>query len=244
MSSSNSTLPPYSEIAASKEKSTPSAQIFTNHIAGIVQTCSIKDLQVDCFKIVRESPTSCHICLTVDFKPIYHIELVSDSNKVGDIQVFPAFDATLPVAAVRLLPKPKMEQPAAMICTFEPHRPDAVWRPMSRAHWLSAEDYASSIPVITVPGTAPTAHQFEWWTGLTTEPFFRLYWTGPLPFVPKSGFVSDQRGSEYIFASVARKTKEAGENLIEIRRGGGLDFELSVLVEVFAILHHRKIELL
>lgn len=54
----------------------------------------------------------------------------------------------------------------------------------------------------------------------------------------------DQRGSEYVFATVARKTANRGDNLVEIRRGGGMDFELSVILELFVILHLRKEQLL
>ena len=57
-------------------------------------------------------------------------------------------------------------------------------------------------------------------------------------------FMPDQRGSEYVFATIARKTAEGGENLVEIRRGGGLDFELSVILELFVILHFKKKQLL
>ena len=54
----------------------------------------------------------------------------------------------------------------------------------------------------------------------------------------------DQRGPEYCFATVARKGEGADENLVELRRGRGLDFELSVLLEVFVLLHFQKKELL
>jgi hypothetical protein len=62
--------------------------------------------------------------------------------------------------------------------------------------------------------------------------------------VPASRFMHDQRGSEYVFATMTRKTTEGGENLIEIRRGGGLDFELSVVLELFVILHFKKEQLI
>jgi hypothetical protein len=43
---------------------------------------------------------------------------------------------------------------------------------------------------------------------------------------------------------VPRATGLNHDNLIEIRRGGGLDFELTVVLEVFAILHHMNKRLL
>lgn len=57
-------------------------------------------------------------------------------------------------------------------------------------------------------------------------------------------FVHDQRGSEYVFATIARKNDKGGENLIEIRRGGGLDFEMSVLLGLFVVLHFKKEQLI
>jgi hypothetical protein len=109
---------------------------------------------------------------------------------------------------------------------------------------LSVEAYQTSIPIVTVPGGAPAPHQFSWRTGSLSEPFYQLWWDGPLPLVPASRFIHDQRGSEYVFATMTRKTAEGGENLIEIRRGGGLDFELSVVLELFVILHFKKEQLI
>lgn len=249
MLSNNAKLPPYSENPSFKEKSTLSAQITTNRVAGTVQTCSIKDFHFDYLTIVRDSSTSYHISLTVDPTPIYRIEFVSDSSKISDItdiQIFPAFDTTLPaVAAARLSANPKSKrEPAASMCTSEPHLPEALWRPLSRASMLSVESYQSSIPIVMMPGIAPAPHQFSWRTGSLSEPFYQLWWDGPLPLVPASMFMHDQRGTEYVFATMTRKTAEGGVNLIEIRRGGGLEFELSVILELFVILHYQKKQLI
>lgn len=245
MSSSTANLPPYSEKNPSKETSQLSNQSTTNRIANTVQTCSIRDCQVDYLTIVRTSPTSYHISLTVDPTPIYRIELVSDSTKIGNIQIFPAFDTTLPaVAAARLSANSKRKsEPVAKICTSSPHLPDALWRPLHRTGMLSVDDYRTSIPIVTVPGRAPTPHQFSWKIDRPLELFYQLWWDGPLPLTSTLRFVDDQRGSEYVFATMAGKTVEGGENVIEIRRGGGLDFELSVLLELFAILHFKKEQL-
>jgi hypothetical protein len=244
--SSDSKLPPYSEHPPFKGGSAPNAQVTANRIAGNVQTCSIKDLQIDYLKIVRESATSYYICLSVDPTPIYRIEFVSDSTKIGDIQVFPAFDPALPaVAAARLSRNPKSKsEPVAMICTSDPYLPDARWRSLTRASTLAlSEDYRSSIPIVTVPGTAPTHHQFAWRTSLC-EPFFELWWEGPLPHVSSRGFTKDDRDSRYLFATVVRRVAETEENLIEIRRGGGLEFELNVVLEMFVILQHQNKQLI
>jgi hypothetical protein len=239
-------LPPYSEKQPAAEMSTHSAPATANRITGSIQTCSIRDYQVDYLTIVPVSATSYHICLTVDPTPLYRIELLSDS-KVGDIQIFPASNTSLPpVAAARLSANAKSKtEPAATICTSSPHLPDAAWRPVQTSTgMLSVESYKTAIPIITVPGRSPTPHEFSWRTGSLAEPFYQLWWEGPLPLFPEARFFRDQRGSEYIFATVSRKTAAGGENLIEIRRGGGLDFELSVVLELFVVLHFKKQKLL
>jgi len=52
-------------------------------------------------------------------------------------------------------------------------------------------------------------------------------------YVPK-----EQRGSEYVFATLSR-----ADNVIEIRRGGGIAFELSVLLQVFVLLNIKNEQL-
>lgn len=246
--SSNVNLPPYSAEAPPGGIPLSSTHIIANRISGNVQTCSIKDFQVDYLKIVRESATSYHICLSVDPTPIYRIMLVPESTKLGDIQIFPASDAALPaVAAARLTTTPYDKNvPLATLCTSEPHLPEAHWRPMSRASTFAiGEDYRSSMPIITVPGIAPVMRQFAWRTGLC-KPVFELWWDGPLPLASSSGYVKGDRDFRYVFATVDTGTAGTGyfgHNLIEIRRGGGLEFELSVVLETFVILQHLKKEL-
>ncbi|KAH8650035.1 hypothetical protein BX600DRAFT_473985 [Xylariales sp. PMI_506] len=239
MSSDTADLPPYSEKQPSKPTSVPSASTPANRIAGNVQTCSIRDFQVDYLTIVRDSATSYHIALTVDPTPLYRIELVSLTTKIGNIQIFSAADSTLPViAAARLSADPKNKTvPIATICTSSPTQPDALWRPITRTGTFSVEDYRSQIPIITVPGRAATLQHFSWKIGHISKPYYRLWWDNPLPLVPYAMFMPDQRGSEYVFATIARKTASGGDNLVEIRRGGGIEFELSVILELFVILH-------
>jgi len=237
MSTNTANLPPYSEKLPARETFASSPQITTtNRMAGTVQTISIRDFQVDYFCVIRVSSTSYHLALTVDPTPLYRVELVSDS-----IQIFSAFDDTVPVAAARLSANPKSKtEPTATICTSSPHLSNAEWLPLSKASKLSVESFQTLIPIVTVPGRAPVPHQFSWRAGSLSEPFYQLWWDGPLPLVPSSRFMHDQRGSEYIFATMARRDTEAGENLIEIRRGGGMDFELSVVLQLFLILHFKK----
>lgn len=81
--SSDAKLPPYSEKpSALQEEPVPSPQTTTHaRIAGNVQTCAIKDLQVDYLKIVRESVPSYSISLTVDLTPLYRVEFMEDRLK-------------------------------------------------------------------------------------------------------------------------------------------------------------------
>ena len=110
---------------------------------------------------------------------------------------------------------------------------------------FAVDDYQSAIPIVTVPGRAAAPHQFSWRVGPLSEPFYELLWNGPLPLVPSAMFRNDERGSEYVFATLARKTSpEGGDNLVQIRRGGGLEFELSVILELFVILRLKNEQLI
>jgi hypothetical protein len=53
-----------------------------------------------------------------------------------------------------------------------------------------------------------------------------------------------KRGDEHVFATVVRKSTEGEANLVEIRRGGGLEFELTVILQLFVILHFSQVELI
>jgi hypothetical protein len=133
-------LPPYSEHAPPTGDSSSDGQLAVSRIAGNIQTCSIKDNQTDCLKIVRESATGYHVCLTVDPRPLYRIQVVEGPTKTGNIQVFAADESTLPIAAVRLNPElnpKKKSDPLATICTNKPYLPEAKWLPFVRAGGVS-----------------------------------------------------------------------------------------------------------
>lgn len=237
-------LPPYSESLDSKERSALGSQSKATRIAGNVQTCSIKDLQSDYLKIVCESPTSYYICLTVDPTPIYTIKFVSDS-KVGDVQIFWASEPSQPpVAAARLSPpNTKRTEAVAMICCSEPHLPDAHWTALIRSTLFSmGEDYRMSIPVVTAPGLAPTPCQFGWRTGMC-DPLIELWWDSPLPYSVERLYSKNDRDSRYLFATGVRGTPEKPENLIEMRRGAGMEFEMTVVLGFLAILHQQNRQL-
>jgi hypothetical protein len=243
MSSNTAKLPAYSEKPSAE--TSMSAPFLANRIAGTVNTCSIKDFQHDYLSIVQDSPTSYHIALTVDPAPLYRIELASDSSKVGDIQIFSAHDTSLPaVAAARLSNKSQSKkEPTATICTSSPHLSNALWRPVTQAKgMLASDDYHTAIPIVTVPGRAPVPSHFSWRvnTNVLAAPYYQLWWNGPLPMISAKRLSNEPPGPEHLFAAMLRKTSEGGENVLEIRRGGGLDFELSVLLELFVIMLDKK----
>ncbi|VUC24194.1 unnamed protein product [Clonostachys rosea] len=247
MSSHTDNLPPYQEKQPLIEVGAPVASPAAGRIAGSVQTCSIRDNQVDYLKIDRVSATSYDICLTVDPTPLYRIQLVSEFSKVGNIQIFSLSDITLPpIAAARLSANPKSKtEPIATICTSSPSEPDALWRPMARkSGTFSIHEYLSDIPIVTVPGLPATPHRFLWMSRHLSEPYYKLEWEGPLPMIPASMSNDSKRGAEYVFATIARKTADGGANLVEIRRGGGLEFELTVILQLFVILHFAQVELI
>lgn len=243
MTSNTDTLRAYQEKQPPEETAVPGSSSSVSSIAGGVQTSSIRDLQVDYLTIVRESATSYHVALAVDSIPLYRIEATPITSKVGDFQLF-SKDSTLPIAAARLSPNPKSKtEPLAFICTSSPTLPHALWRPFTRASTFSVCDYRTNIPIVTIPGRPAQLHQFSWRTGNLSEPYYQLLWDGPLPLVPAAMFKQDQRGLEYVFATLARKTADGEDNLVEVRRGGGIDFELGVILELFVILHLKKVQL-
>jgi hypothetical protein len=236
-----SQLPPYS-VDPPSDSSTPTFPLANNRVAGDVQTCSIADLQHDYIRVSRESSTTYHISLTVNPTPIYRIELSTNPSDVGDVLVFPAFSsASLPVAAIRLAKNPKKGEPLATICTLMPHAVNARWRPLVKASSLAyGEDYRSSMPIVIIPGLKPSVRSFTWRTTMSA-PYMEVWWEGPLPYMSPRQSNPVERDFRYIFASCMLKgLGGSNENIIQIRRGGGLEFELAVILEMFAILHHTN----
>ena len=246
-SSSTVTLPAYSEHPNSRQGPAPSIQTIASGIAGNIQTCSIKDLQYDYLEIVRESATSYYICLSVDPTPIYRVKFIS-ASKLGDVQIFLASGTKQhPVAAARLSDEPQNKKGSiAMICISEPYLPDASWHPLLRLSFffggIRTEEYSSSIPIVAVPGKAPSMLQFKWDVCLSGEEI-KLWWEGgPTPPFTASWLNKDEhRGKAHLFATVVQKKTVGEANLIEIRRGGGLEFELSVILQIFVILQRQSI---
>ncbi|CAG9986608.1 unnamed protein product [Clonostachys byssicola] len=218
MSSSINTLPPYQEK--------PSSTNGINRLGGTIQTCSIKDGQIDYFSIIRVSETSYYLSLTVDPTPLYRIELILGPNKLGNIQIFSTSSSKL-LAAVRVSTDQKSKsQPIGTICTSSPSDPDAVWRPIALEKGFLAVDYETHIPVVIVPGRAAKSQSFLW--KIDEGKGGRLCWERPL-HNSINPTVNDLN-----FATIS--IEDDGETLVEMRRGGGIDFELSVILEAFLLM--------
>jgi hypothetical protein len=214
-----------------------------NSVASNQQTCSIKDLQQNYIKVVRESATSYHLCLSSDNTPVFRIEFSKDPSAVGDILILPVSStSSVALAAARLHSNVKKNEAVASICTSSPHLPDSQWHQLVFKPSLLTfgEDYKTSMPIVKLPGALPTLQSFGWRTTLS-QPYFELWWDGPLPLQPPSAYNKSERDFRFIFAACAGENQDT---VIEIRRGAGLQFELSVVLEYFAIMHNLKKHLL
>ncbi|CAH0054090.1 unnamed protein product [Clonostachys solani] len=226
MSSSNDNLPPYQEKPFAQERA--SLVSYPSRLAGTVQTCSIKDGQVDYFSIIRVSESTYHLFLTVDPTPLYRIELVLGPSKVGNIQIFSASDGTLLAAARASADQKSKTLPVGMVCTSSPAEPNAPWRPITwEKSWLPLW-FDTHIPVVTVPGRPAKPQYFQW--KIDEGKGAKLRWEGEL----YTNHINPAP-IEYVFARLSIEP-DGGETLVEIRRGAGIDFELSVILEAFLLI--------
>ena len=234
-------LPTYSEH---EEEPAPSDQITANCIVGIVQRCAIKDQQYDCLQVIRrESSGKYHICRSGTTIPIYRVEFVENPDPTiwGDVVIIPVADIWVPpVASARIFDKPKTKKdPIATFCTSKPHKPNANWRPLfQKSTFLGFLDYYCELPIVTVPGTSTVEKPFGW---TISERFCQFWWSrAGLPFETGELPLTPQGDRACLFAIAAPKeSEEERASIIEIRRGGGLEFELAVVLQVFVIHHHR-----
>lgn len=105
------------------------------------------------------------------------------------------------------------------------------------------DDFKSTIPVVKYAGAQPTMQSFGWRTNYPV-PNYELWWEGPLPLQSPRTYTKADRDCRFVFVTCIFKGETNADNVIEIRRGGGLHFELSVLLEFFVILHLSNKELL
>jgi hypothetical protein len=215
-------LPPYSPAPPPPVAAVP---IKHNRIAGTVYTCSIADQQHDYFWITRAGPLgNYHVSVTTAHTtPLYHIE-TSRAPDAPDIQLF-ATSNPLPVAAARITRNPSKSDPLATICTTPPHLAATVWRPLLPA--ARPDNYMASIPIVTVPGLRGSVRAFAW---RTTGRGLELWWRSPT-------HGAETAAEQPVFARCTfRGSTDYPENVIEVRRGGGLEFELGVVLGMAVVL--------
>lgn len=229
-----SDLPPYSP--ASVEPAAPKSSL-----AGSIQTCGIADLQHDYFRItqLQDSPNKHQVSLTVDDTPLYLVEISQDPSAVADVQLFTAFRADAPHAACRMAAK-KGSKEVAMTCTSDPLHEGATWRPLLRAKsTVYRTDFTGSLPLVMVPGCRPVWRNFSWRFGTPPHAAVELWLRDEVPYSPYQSLDRAQLFANY---HDARSTGLYEKGVLEMRRGGGLQFEYGVLVSILSVLELARRE--
>jgi len=101
---------------------------------------------------------------------------------------------------------------------------------------MAPHDYSSSLLLVMVPGCQPVWRNFRWrfaQGAANDEAAVQLWLKDPLPYSTSQGML--ERGQ--LFAQYfAKPTRLHEKGVLEIRRGGGLQFEFGVVVGMLAVL--------
>lgn len=195
-----------------------------HNLAGPIQTISLSDKQHDYFKATRTSPTTYTIALTTDLTPLYRVEV--DPSRTADpaIQIFD-FQDPFPLAAARMHP---FVTSAAAICTREPATDGAKWYPFN-------ETYAVLV-VEPVPGL-PAVERNVSWTYTKSSTHLTCTLVGSLFGDSEETLVLGRYGMSgpgRYGTSGPSGSRFMVDMVFEILRGGGLEYELGVVVQGFA----------
>jgi hypothetical protein len=218
---------------------------------GDVHTLSIADMQHDYLKITRVSPTTFHLSLSIDPEPLYRVELSEDRTAVEDVVIYPMHHGVRgpPVASARmqkLIPANERAPALASLCAEGLYTPRARWHTFRKfigyTKKVSGGEYAGPISIVPGPGLDELTPSFSWRID-AAAPHFELWWGGPLHLEPAgSNNNNGGRDPRYLFASVEVKKmpRQSYPTLIRFRRGGGLVFELTLVLQLFVITHHMN----
>lgn len=221
-------------------------------IAGDVHTLSIADMQHDYLKITRESPRTFHVSLAIDPEPLYRVEISEDPAAEVDVVIYPLHHGTqgTPVAAAQMKkPIPVNENAPALasLCAEGLYTSRARWHTLRKfvgnTKKISGGEYAGPISIVPAPGLDALTPSLSWRID-AAAPYFELWWVGPLHLEPAGSQNQRNAGRDprYLFATaeVKKIPRQGYPSLIRIRRGGGLVFELTVVLQLFVIMHHMN----
>ncbi|OBT85758.1 hypothetical protein VE02_05812 [Pseudogymnoascus sp. 03VT05] len=220
-STSTSTVPPAADPPSYLPQ--PIIRPARRNLAGATQTVSLSDNQHDYFQATLTTPTTYTISLTTDPTPIYRVEIDPSPTTDPAIQLFD-FDDPFPLAAARM---PPFVTTAASICTREPAGAGAIWHPLHETH-------AALLPLEIVPGLPVVNRAVSWSCARSTSDLkctlmgSLFGWSGDGLVLARYGMVGPGFRADMVF---------------DILRGGGIEFELGVVVQAFARLEsdRRKI---
>jgi hypothetical protein len=204
-------------------------------MAGPIQTCSIQDMQHDYFRITENSPSNYEISLTTNPTPLYRITVSRNASATTEIQIFQAFSSEPAVATCRIPPK-RTKGAIVTMCIAQLLPTSAPWLEMIISAYSTRECYGL-LPIVKIPGCKPVLMNFAWrFHQGFDKADLELWLESPLPYAPVEGHDYRQ-----LFASYYKRgTKHIEKNVLEIRRGGGLQFEYVTLLGIFAVLEMKQ----
>lgn len=194
-------------------------------LAGSVQTISLSDMQHDYFRITRVTTTTYSISLTSDPTPLYRVEVDSHPSADPAIQVFDLF-SPLPVATARLNPAVT----TTTTCTNNPAGDNPKWRP------ITLQAY-SILPLVVIPGMGTVERSVRWQHTTKYSTHLELWLREPLFGISAGGAPGTMPWRDMLLARYGVEgVGFSADRVLEVRRGGGIEFELGVVVQAFAIL--------
>jgi hypothetical protein len=170
-------------------------------------------------------------------------EMARNTSAFDTILLFDALDSKNPITTCCMVTKSAngarltAGAPVATMCT----RPEAEyqlsavttstpWIPIYRMGFFAVNDYTFQLPVVMVPGCRPFMRSFGW----MCRPW------GCLELKMTDDRIEHIGTRENIYATwYYEKGWVFEKGVLEIRRGGGLQFELGVVISALAVIEMR-----